>query len=343
MEMAKKIHTIVIGLSLAALSACGAPEPGAPSPYKAVKVGKPYKVFGKYYTPAHQPNYEETGEASWYGPGFHGKKTANGEIYNSNDMTAAHKTLPLPSLVEVTNLKNDRKIVVRVNDRGPFAHGRIIDLSKAAAKKLDMIRSGVADVRVRYLPRATEAYLAERDNHDYESFARLEDMETTGGGGNLFSWMGVSDAQADETKAAPAGSVASYELQPIEGAKIEGKELPPLLVKQKPDPKALPTIPTSLNDTDVSEYTPPPPPAPRPVVATGGKYIQVGAYSNKSGAEGVAKKLAKLGDVVIAPVETAQNGVLYRVRLGPIAEQNTAVIRLQEAQSAGFAGAKIVQ
>lgn len=114
-------------------------------PYKA----SPYKVLGKHYTPMQDGRrYREEGEASWYGTKFHGQKTANGELYDLYGMTAAHKTLPLPTYVQVTNLANDRKIVVRVNDRGPFYSTRIIDLSYAAAKKLGFADKGTARVLV---------------------------------------------------------------------------------------------------------------------------------------------------------------------------------------------------
>ncbi len=115
------------------------------------KVGKPYRIKGKWYHPREDWDYEEVGYASWYGPQFHGRKTANGEIYDMNGLTAAHRTLPLPSWVEVTNLANNRKIVVRVNDRGPYAHGRILDLSRAAARKLGFENQGVTKVRIRLL------------------------------------------------------------------------------------------------------------------------------------------------------------------------------------------------
>jgi len=115
------------------------------------KIGKPYKIKGRWYYPRHNPNYRQVGMASWYGPGFHRKRTANGEIFDMNGLTAAHRTLPLPSLVKVTNLENGRSIVVRVNDRGPYANDRIIDLSKHAATALGMIRKGRVKVHVRYL------------------------------------------------------------------------------------------------------------------------------------------------------------------------------------------------
>jgi len=115
------------------------------------KVGKPYKIRGVWYYPAVDPDYDETGIASWYGPGFHGKSTANGATFDENKVSAAHRTLPLPSVVRVTNLENGRSIKVLVNDRGPYASGRIIDLSRRAAQLLDSERSGTARVRVQIL------------------------------------------------------------------------------------------------------------------------------------------------------------------------------------------------
>lgn len=173
MRLSVVLRQFGAALLLATLAAC-AQKSGQPSPYQGVKVGKPYTVLGQSYVPSHQADYEEEGMASWYGPGFHGKKTANGERYDQHDMTAAHRTLPLPSLVEVTNLSNGKKTVVRVNDRGPFAHKRIIDLSKGAAEELGVVRTGTAKVRVKYLDRATVAYLKDRDNHDYVEFAKLD-------------------------------------------------------------------------------------------------------------------------------------------------------------------------
>ncbi len=118
------------------------------------QVGKPYKIAGKWYTPKIDPNYDRTGVASWYGPNFHGRQTANGEIFDQYAISAAHPTLPLPSYVRVTNLENNRSIIVRVNDRGPFASGRIIDLSKRVADILGVINKGTARVRVKYVGKA---------------------------------------------------------------------------------------------------------------------------------------------------------------------------------------------
>lgn len=112
---------------------------------------RPYQIRGRWYYPAENPNYEEVGLASWYGPNFHGRPTATGEIFDMHGLSAAHKTLPLPGLVEVTNLDNGRTVVLRLNDRGPFVDGRIIDLSRGAAQELGLLQQGVGRVRVRYL------------------------------------------------------------------------------------------------------------------------------------------------------------------------------------------------
>ncbi|WP_246206547.1 septal ring lytic transglycosylase RlpA family protein, partial [Propylenella binzhouense] len=114
------------------------------------KIGKPYKVAGKTYTPKASPNYDAIGIASWYGPRFDGRMTAGGETFESLALSAAHPTLPLPSYVRVTNLLNQRSIVVRVNDRGPFAKGRLIDVSERTAELLDFKGKGMARVRVQY-------------------------------------------------------------------------------------------------------------------------------------------------------------------------------------------------
>ncbi len=131
-----------------------APVPRAPNRQGAVKIGKPYEVAGNWYYPSAGAGYDEQGIASWYGPDFNGKSTANGEIYNMHHLSAAHPTLPMPSYVQVTNTANGRTIVVRVNDRGPYKAGRIVDLSKRAAQLLGVTRFGTAPVRVRYLKMA---------------------------------------------------------------------------------------------------------------------------------------------------------------------------------------------
>lgn len=126
-------------------------NPNPPRGGGRYQVGKPYTVRGKVYTPAEQPDYAATGNASWYGWDFHGRRTANGEIFSANAITAAHPTLPLPSYVRVTNLDNGRSLMVRVNDRGPYVSGRIIDLSHKAADLLDYRGKGSTAVQVTYV------------------------------------------------------------------------------------------------------------------------------------------------------------------------------------------------
>ena len=118
------------------------------------KVGKPYQVGGKWYYPQEDESYDRTGIASWYGPKFHRRMTSNGEWFDMNRISGAHPTLPLPSYARVTNLENGRSIIVRVNDRGPYADGRVIDLSRQAASVLGYIRNGTTRVRVKYAGRA---------------------------------------------------------------------------------------------------------------------------------------------------------------------------------------------
>jgi rare lipoprotein A len=121
------------------------------------KVGNPYRLNGKTYYPAHDPNYRAEGIASWYGRDFHGRLTANGEVYDMNALSAAHPTIPLPSYARVTNLENGRSIIVRVNDRGPYTKNRVIDLSIGTAKALHFYGKGLAQVRVEYVGRAALA------------------------------------------------------------------------------------------------------------------------------------------------------------------------------------------
>jgi rare lipoprotein A len=147
------------GFCAALLAACATEPPpnttaSIPGGKGTYKVGVPYQVGDTWYYPHEQANYDETGIASWYGPTFYGKPTADGEIYNGEGLTAAHRTLPMPVNVRVTNLENGKSLVLRVNDRGPFANGRIIDVSRHAAELLGFYAKGTAQVRVTYLGRA---------------------------------------------------------------------------------------------------------------------------------------------------------------------------------------------
>lgn len=201
---------------------------------KAVhKVGKPYKIAGLWYVPKHQPDYDESGVASWYGPRFHGKSTANGEKYNQNRLTAAHPTLPLPSYVEVTNLANGRTLVVRVNDRGPYKRGRILDLSARAAQLLGYQGSGTAQVRVRYVGKAP---LAADDRYEQEYLSKQ--AWHSGGAVAKTTEVALTDftASIDEGDPAPANAVpvVPAEAAPAAAPALKSPVVASTLVPAKP-------------------------------------------------------------------------------------------------------------
>lgn len=159
---ASRIDTVLrwagLGMMTLILAACGStPDVSRDVPVTrgVYKVGQPYEIRGQWFYPREDWNYDRTGVASWYGKNFHGRPTANGETYNMFGMTAAHPTLPLPVNVEVTNLRNGKKTILRVNDRGPFARGRILDVSWRAAEVLGFREDGTAPVRVKILGRAS--------------------------------------------------------------------------------------------------------------------------------------------------------------------------------------------
>jgi rare lipoprotein A len=134
------------------LAACGSTQPDSIAPGVGhYKLGNPYQIDGRWYYPAYDPSYAAVGVASWYGHPFHGRATANGELFDRDKPSAAHPTLPLPSIVRVTNLANQRQLELRVNDRGPFVGDRIIDLSQAAARVLGFEDHGTTEVRVEFI------------------------------------------------------------------------------------------------------------------------------------------------------------------------------------------------
>jgi peptidoglycan lytic transglycosylase len=190
------LKLLAVSLGLAALAACSGSPTQAPADTRAVinpdrsARGNPayYEVNGKrYYVLASSDGFRERGIASWYGRDFHGRSTSSGETYDMNAMTAAHKTLPIPTWVEVTNLANGRRVIVKVNDRGPFVDGRIIDVSQRAAQQLGMIEAGTARVQVRALG------APDTDVPPPTQVAALAPAPRSGGGG--FSV--ISQARAD--------------------------------------------------------------------------------------------------------------------------------------------------
>ena len=141
------------------------PKPPGQTVPAGYKLGKPYVIAGIRYIPRFDPDYNETGIASWYGQPFLGRDTANGERYDMNELSAAHKTMPMPSTVRVTNLENGRELMLRVNDRGPFVDGRIIDISRRGAQLLGFYRKGTAKVRVEFVEFAPLVSAANREEN----------------------------------------------------------------------------------------------------------------------------------------------------------------------------------
>jgi rare lipoprotein A len=160
-------------LALAACGSAGSERPPADGPGGHFKIGQPYKINGEWYYPEFVTEYEAIGIASWYGDSYHGRPTANGEVYDMYALTAAHPTLQLPSVVEVMNLENGRSLVLRVNDRGPFVKNRLIDLSLAAARELGFEHQGLAQVQVRYLglARLDETPIRPADDREYATLS----------------------------------------------------------------------------------------------------------------------------------------------------------------------------
>ncbi len=187
-----KLKILSLMLMLLILSGCaskGTPELSGLSPqaqaiaikqYGGVyKVGSPYKIMGRWYYPKEDYSYSEVGMASWYGEDFHAKRTANGEKYDMNTLTAAHRTLPLPSIVRVTNLENGRSLVLRVNDRGPYAKERIIDISKRGAQLLGYQTKGITKVRVEVLAKESKALKAALLGQKVPAYADIPAMKTS--------------------------------------------------------------------------------------------------------------------------------------------------------------------
>ncbi len=283
------------------------PGPAKPAPYK---IGKPYQVNGIWYYPKADYRYAETGIASWYGPGFHGKRTANGEVYDENGLTAAHKTLPMPSMVRVTNLENGRSIQVRVNDRGPFEAGRVIDMTRRGAQLLGFIDRGTARVKVEILAEESQLLAAAASRQGGEQVP-------------------------PPPKAAPAGEVTAGGLPPIAGAKVSPGKAPQAV--QPPAGEV--TVP----QTKIAPIKPPEPDGKVTQVAVRPTsiYIQAGAFLRQANANQLSGQLRKYGPVRVAPIVIEQQR-FYRVRIGPIASVEEADRTLLRMVADGHPESRIV-
>lgn len=286
------------------------------------KVGKPYQIGGVWYYPKEDWTYDHTGIASWYGPNFHGKATANGEVFDQWAVTAAHKTLPMPSLVRVTNLENGRSLVVRINDRGPYKPGRIIDLSRRSAQLLDIESKGTAKVRVQVLTNESRA-LAERAKAGQTQLARAD---TPIQGDTVMAREPVVSQHLPAPKPAPASTTAPVAQAPITPAPVE------VATTQPVTPVTTGTEYGTGAQGSVSLV---------PVAGTPRVYVQAGAFSNPDNAERVRRRLVQVGQVAVTPVEV--NGrQLYRVRVGPLDNVTQADRTLAQVIDAGYQGARTI-
>ncbi len=302
-------------LALLAVAACGTTSGGGSADDGAYgaggryKVGAPYQVAGIWYYPQEDPLYDETGIASWYGNEFGGRKTANGEIFRPNLITAAHKTLPMPVNVRVTNLENGKSIVARVNDRGPFKPGRIIDMSEKGAELLGYKAKGVARVRVQFV-----------------GVAELPD----GKPGKRISGNGeeADIIERSNARAVPAGAVESTALDPVDGAAV-AEAMPAAAAPPVPVPQSSP-----LDEPDGTVRDLP--------VNNGGRiYVQAGAFLAPENAERLMGRIGRIADFEVSP-KTIDGKRYYRVRAGPFANVDDADRVLDQVLSAGQSGARIV-
>lgn len=301
---------------LAAHIAKQIPMPGdTPDTVGHFKVGAPYTIKGKRYYPKETYRHSETGMASWYGPGFHGKLTANGEIYDQYALTAAHRTLQLPSMVEVTNLANGRSLILRVNDRGPFAHNRVIDVSKKAAELLDFKHAGVAKVRVRVLP---------------EESRRLAMMAKAGRSTAGTEVAMNRSGTLDEFRLAKLGSATPvrkpWAMEPSAG------EESIVIAREEP-----------LPDPQISAPVLEARPAPKPVIQTVQMapiveeevfFIHADTMEDMDDAETLRLSLLKYGHARLVPaIEDGQT--VYQVKVGPVSSRQRAENLLAQIRANG--------
>ncbi len=308
----------VVGLLAATLAACssGDPDPDRVPTQGYYKVGQPYVISGVRYVPRVDYDYDETGIASWYGPGFHGRLTANGEIYDQYALTAAHPTLPMPSMVRVTNLENGKVLDLRINDRGPFKPGRIIDVSKRGAELLGFLGQGIAKVRVQVL---------EQESRELAALARGGTIAESGDVAR------VPPGEVDQFVAAPFESVAA---EPIAPAPVSAAPVSPEASRTASSQALAPTPLASSSQPSGQQVT-------QVAVAPSDLFIQAGAFSQQTNALNLAQRLTPYGSPSIS--ETSVGGQrLWRVRLGPLRDVAEADAVLAALIYDGFPQSRVV-
>lgn len=304
MRFAYSLRAVLIGVFVFSLSGCGSDK----DRLGAYKVGSPYQINGVWYYPKEDTFYDETGIASWYGDDFHGKSTANGERYDMDALTAAHRTLPMPTVVRVTNLENGRSIRLRVNDRGPYARGRIIDLSRRAAQLLGFHDRGTARVRVEFEGRGEVGAAPPQDDDE------------------------IASIRPSDVRAAPVSNVARGALAPPPGAARTAPRAAPQGVRMASAGAAMAPIPDTAPDGVVTTV---------PVPVKTQLWIQVGAFQSRANADRLVERLTYVGYAQVS--KALINGrPLYRVRFGPLSTVEQADSMLNKVIDKGQNGAQIV-
>ena len=323
------------------------------------KVGNPYKIAGKWYYPKEDYKYSEVGVASWYGEDFNGKLTANGERYNMNTLTAAHRTLPLPCIAKVTNLQNGRSVVLRVNDRGPYVKDRIIDLSKRGAQILGYMGQGTTKVRVEIMAAEskalkeamltgkvsdeTNALLANRTpaHSLYESSAerikiseeieKQEEAEIYASVGDKKISSGTYKATGKTVEPAVYGSATSKDGEVrsatlgVVGSAVKVRENSGIYGSAAQNPNK-----TDTTKQNVKEYK----------YLPGYYYIQAGSFSNYALAHKQKIRVAEYGSAHIVPV-TVNGTNYYRVSMGPFDKEEEAKVAEAKLKYYGIKDTKI--
>jgi rare lipoprotein A len=290
------------------------------------KVGNPYQIDGVTYVPQEEFNHVETGVASWYGPGFHTKATANGETYDQQDHTAAHRTLQMPSIVRVTNLDNGRSTVVRINDRGPYARGRIIDMSRSAAEDLGMTGKGTARVRIDQLPTESQTV-----------------KEVALGGGGPSEQQAALVQLAAGRRSAPAPAPVPAAPAPVEQAATPPPPSQEVYVRAEPQP---PIVPFAKSSGPLPTGTGTGGPTVASIASgssqSGGSfYVQTGAFSTMNNAVRQRELINSYGSTEIFQAQAGGREV-YRVRVGPYTTQDAAGIVADRLKRSGYGEARVV-
>ena len=316
-SLARLSMMVLLGIGL---QSCGTgPQKSGISGGGYYKVGTPYTVNGQRFIPREDSSYDRIGYASWYGDKFNGRQTANGEIFNMNALSAAHTTLPMPIHVRVTNLENNRSLILRVNDRGPFVKDRIIDVSKQAAKELGFYNQGTAKVRVQYIGRAPlESYYAAKPKT-----TRKERTATAAAP--------VIEVSRANTLPPPDGASAGPQLPtgstPSATAMARAGS-PVTLPQRKPNGK-----PSLQNASFPSSDT--------LSVSVGQRFIRVGAFLDATSAGQASSQLQSLGASEVRP-ETVDGKTYYLVLLGPLASDQEADTQLGRLLKMGHSDARMV-